>query len=71
LSVLVEWGYEFVTWQRGVRLILNQHGGRWRDDGSTGEWAVPAVTPARESPRRAPAPESEPAFRDASEPPHS
>jgi NADH dehydrogenase len=22
LSVLVQWGYAFVTWQRGVRLIL-------------------------------------------------
>jgi NADH dehydrogenase len=71
LSVLVEWGYEFVTWQRGVRLILNQRGGGPRDDGSTGEWAVPAITPARDSPRRDSAPEPAPVFREAPGPPHS
>jgi NADH dehydrogenase len=71
LSVLVEWGYEFVTWQRGVRLILNQRGGGPRDDGGTGEWAVPAIASARDSRRRAPASEPEPAFREGSGPPHS
>jgi NADH dehydrogenase len=66
LSVLVEWGYEFITWQRGVRLILNQRGGGPRDDGRTGEWAVPAVGPASQPTRRTPEPDTVPsrAFRE-------
>jgi NADH dehydrogenase len=46
LSVLVQWGYAFVTWQRGVRLILHFRPGvstlrtqpeEWR---GTNEWKV-------------------------------